>query len=227
MKLTITYPESWAEIKYSDYMKYYKQIKPYEKTNQLEKVSLEAAAVHFCKVPTELLYMLPEDTYNKVKNALTALFSTTDKLSLTNMFEVDQTNYGFIPSLDEMSYGEYLDLITYTEKNMWDNMPIVMSILYRPVIKQLGKQYTIQSYTGTNDDRIELFKHVLTMDVVFGATSFFLHLQKDLLNATLAYSIQILKEKQDHQTLAVVADLQKNGLDITQLASLQTMISQK
>jgi hypothetical protein len=206
-------------------MKYYKQIKPYTKTNQLEKVSLEAAAVHFCKIPTELLYALPEDTYSKVKNVLQTLFSTISNISLTNMFTVNETNYGFIPGLDEMSYGEYLDLITYTEKNMWDNIPIVMSILYRPVTKQLGKQYIIQPYTGTNDDRIELFKHVLTMDVVFGATSFFLHLQKDLLNATLTYSVEILKEKGNKETLALLETLQKSGLDITHLASLQIMTS--
>ena len=29
-----------------------------------------------------------------------------------------------------------------------------------------------------SQERIELFKHVLTMDVVFGATAFFLNLQK-------------------------------------------------
>ena len=53
MQITITYPESWAEIKYSDYLKFYKQIKPYEQTDQYETKSLEAAAVYFCKVPTE------------------------------------------------------------------------------------------------------------------------------------------------------------------------------
>ena len=226
MQITITYPESWAEIKYSDYLKFYKQIKPYEQTDQYETKSLEAAAVHFCNVPTELLYSLPEDTFSKVKTHLQTLFSTIPNVPLTNMFQVDETNYGFIPSLDEITYGEYLDLANYCDnKNMWDNMPIIMSILYRPVDKQLGKQYTIQPYKGTNDDRIELFKHVLTMDVVFGATGFFLSLQAELLSATLAYSMEILKKEGDHQTLAVVEDLLKNGMDITQLPFLQTMIS--
>jgi hypothetical protein len=102
-----------------------------------------------------------------------------------------------------------------------------MSILYRPVTQQLGKSYTVESYTGTNDDRIELFKHVLTMEVVWGAISFFTYLMAELLSATLAYSTQILKNKGDKETLAVLEDLQKNGLDITQLPYWQTMMSQK
>jgi hypothetical protein len=227
MQITITYPESWAEIKYSDYLKFYKQIKPYEQTDQYETKSLEAAAVYFCKVPTELLYKLPNDTYNKLKNHITALFKTTNDIPLTNMFKVDQSDYGFIPELDNMSYGEYLDLVTYTEKNVIENIPIIMSILYRPVTHQLGKSYTVESYTGTNDDRIELFKHVLTMEVVWGAISFFTYLMAELLSATLAYSTQILKNKGDKETLAVLEDLQKNGLDITQLPYWQTMMSQK
>ena len=227
MQITITYPESWAEIKYSDYLKFYKQIKPYEQTDQYETKSLEAAAVYFCKVPTELLYKLPNDTYNKLKDHITALFKTTNDIPLTNMFKVDQSDYGFIPELDNMSYGEYLDLVTYTEKNVIENIPIIMSILYRPVTQQLGKSYTVESYTGTNDDRIELFKHVLTMEVVWGAISFFTYLMAELLSATLAYSTQILKNKGDKETLAVLEDLQKNGLDITQLPYWQTMMSQK
>ena len=38
MKITITYPESWAEIKYSQYIKYYKHVKPYEGTDEFERV---------------------------------------------------------------------------------------------------------------------------------------------------------------------------------------------
>ena len=225
MKLTITYPDSWADIKYSQYMNYFKQVRSYEGTDQFERISLEAAAIHFCNVPTELLYSLPEDNLHKVKTHLQTLFSTAPDTPLTNMFQVDETNYGFIPSLDDMTYGEYLDLANYCDtKSMWDNMPIIMSILYRPVNKQLGKQYTIQPYTGTNDDRIELFKHVLTMDVVFGATGFFLALQAELLTGTLTYSMEILKQKGDKQTLAVVEDLLQNGVDITQLAYWRTMI---
>jgi hypothetical protein len=60
------------------------------------------------------------------------------------------------------------------------------------------------------------------MDVVFGAISFFLRLQIDLLNSTLVYSVQTLKKSKDPQVLAVLEDLEKNGTAITQLQSLLT-----
>jgi len=225
MKVTITYPGSWADIKYSDYNKYYKAIKPYEGTDEYNRVNLEAAALHFCKVPAEMLYKLPEVTLTKISDRLKLLFETVDKIPLSNQFTVDTTTYGFIPKLDDMSYGEYLDLVTYSEKNVWDNIPLLFGILYRPVKYSLGKQYTIESYAGTNDERIELFKHVLTMDVVFGAMAFFLNLQKDLLTGILAYSTEILQKQTDPKILAVLETLQKSGVDITQLPSLLTMTS--
>ena len=223
MKLTITYPESWAEIKYSQYLKYYKQVKPYEGTDDYKRVSIEAAALHFCKVPAELLYQLPEATFDKINATLFSLFESASKLVLSNQFTVDDTTYGFIPALDEMSYGEYLDLVNYTGKNTWENIPISFSILYRPVTRQIGNQYTIEPYTGTNDDRIELFKHALTMDIVFGATAFFLDLQKDLLTDILTYSKEILEKQKDPKIIAALQDLKESGLDIVQLPSLPIM----
>jgi hypothetical protein len=227
MKLTITYPESWADIKLKDYLEYYKLIKPYEGTDEFGKKHLELAAQYFCKVPAEYLYKLPAVTFNKVDEYVSELFSSINKMPLVTTFEVENTKYGFIPNLDDMVYGEYLDLISYTSsKEMWSYMSIIMSILYRPVVHNVGKLYAIEPYNGTKDARIEMFKHILTMDVVFGAMSFFLDLQKDLLTGTLTYSVENLKGLTDQETLAALEDLQVNGVDTIQLQSLLTRISQ-
>ena len=108
------------------------------------------------------------------------LFEQGEKMSLVKHFVVGSTKFGFIPSLDEMSYGEYLDLSTYS-KDLWPNAPTVMSILYRPVTKELDGKYEIQPYSGTNEDMETLFKSALTMDIVWGAIGFFTILSKDLL----------------------------------------------
>ncbi len=217
MKITITYPESWAQISYKDYMQYYNSVKPYDGTEQMARKNLEAGALYFCKVPAEYLYKLPNETFAKIEQTLTDLFSVSTKIPLSNQFEIFDTTYGFVPNLDNISYGEYLDLVSYTSKDLWENIPIVMSILYRPVKLQLGKNYTIQPYTGTDNDTIEMFREKLNMEVVFGATSFFLSLYQDLLTGILHYSKKILKQKGDKKTLALLQDLEKSGLDITQL----------
>jgi hypothetical protein len=227
MKLTITYPESWAEITLPQYLEYYKFVKPYEGTDEFGHKSLQSAALHFCKVPAEYLYKLPEKTFDKVAKCLQDLFIDVDKHPLVKEFAVDETKYGFLPEIDNMTYGEYLDLVSYTSsKDMWSYMPIIMSILYRPITQRVGKLYTIEAYNGTKDERIELFKHVLTMDVVFGATAFFLTLQKDLRTGILAYMKTIMTESKDPRILAALEDLQKSGVDITQLQSFLTMTSQ-
>jgi len=226
MKITITYPESWAEIKYSQYLKYLKQVKPYEGTDEFEKINLETAALHFCKVPAEYLYALPKTSFDKITECLLKLFKEHKTIPLVTSFNVEDTAYGFIPDLDDMSYGEYLDLVSYTSKDMWDNIPIMFSILYRPITNSLGKQYTITPYTGTNDARIDLFKHVLTMDVVFGAVAFFLDLQKDLQTGILTYTMKLMENKTDPRISQALQDLEKNGVDIAQLQSFLTMTSQ-
>jgi hypothetical protein len=225
MKLTITYPESWAEITLPQYLEYYKFVKPYEGTDEFGHKSLQSAALHFCKVPAEYLYKLPEKTFDKVAKCLQDLFIDVDKHPLVKEFAVDETKYGFLPEIDNMTYGEYLDLVSYTSsKEMWSYMPIIMSILYRPITQRVGKLYTIEAYNGTKDERIELFKHVLTMDVVFGATAFFLNLQRDLRTGILTYMVETLKKDQRPEMQAALETLQQNGVDISQLPHLLTMI---
>ena len=223
-EITVKYPTSWKDITYEQYMKYYKMLKPYENTDTYEKKNLELAASHFCDIPVELLYNLPKETFDKAVASISNLIESNKQI-LVKTFEVGDTKYGFIPALDEMSYGEYLDLTEYF-KNMWEYMPIIMSVLYRPITKEMFGMYEIEPYAGTKESRIELFKHTLTMDVVFGAISFFLDLQKDLMNATLTYSAQILKTMKDPKALIVLQDLQKNGVDTIQLLSLLRMMLQ-
>ena len=222
MNLESTIPENWKDIKYSQYMKYYNMTKPYDGTEEVARVSLELGALHFCNIPGELLYSIPKDTFDLVSGRLGELFLASDTQPLVNQFTIGDVTYGFIPSLDDMTYGEYLDLTTYTKDKFWNNIPIIFSILYRPIVKKSGKYYTIEPYAGTNDERIDFFKDILTMDIVFGAIGFFLNLQSDLLIGILHYSEKILKKTKDPQVSLLLETLAKNGVDIPQLQSSLT-----
>jgi len=225
MKITVKYPETWADITLNDYLRFYHDVKDHINTEDYFTKALESAAIHFFNVPTDLLYLLPQSTFNKISTRVANLISSSVDHPLVLSFTLGDTEYGFIPKLDEMTYGEYLDLVAYS-KDIWANMPTVLSILYRPVIKRKGLEYNISTYSGTNQDTIDMFEELITMDAVFGATSFFLDLQMDLLNATLTYSMEMIVKDQTPETLAVLETLKKSGLDITQLPSYQTMISQ-
>lgn len=224
MELEITIPESWADIKLSQYLAYAKAIKPYEGSEEYALAVYEKAINHFCNISTDVLRNLPMENYNGLISFMQDLFQQETTLPVAVNFEVGDTKYGFIPKLDDMTYGEYLDLSTYS-KDLWKNLPTFISIIYRPVTKEDKKgHYEIAPYSGTNEDTIELFKHALTMDIVWGAIGFFTRLQKDLLNAMVTYSIQNLKMiEKDSQLLET---LTKNGVDISALQSCQETILQ-
>jgi hypothetical protein len=223
MNIEITIPEGWEDVKLGQFMDYMKALKPYEGTPEYEVLKYEKAMNHFCNITTETIRQLPMEYYNGILTEMIKLFEQGEKMSLVKHFVVGSTKFGFIPSLDEMSYGEYLDLSTYS-KDLWPNAPTVMSILYRPVTKELDGKYEIQPYSGTNEDMETLFKTALTMDIVWGAIGFFTILSKDLLKGMMAYSMKTL-EKMKSNTL-VQETLTANGVDMSVLQSSQEIISQ-
>ena len=62
------------------------------------------------------------------------------------------------------------------------------------------------------------------MDIVLGAIGFFLDLQKDLQTGILTYMVETLKKDQRPEMQAALETLQQNGVDISQLPHLLTMI---
>jgi hypothetical protein len=71
-----------------------------------------------------------------------------------------------------------------------------------------------------------MFKQKLTMDIVFGALSFFLRLQMDLMIGILTFSKTQTKKIIDQPTSTEALTLAKNGVSMQQLQSLQETISQ-
>ena len=68
---------------------------------------------------------------------------------LERIIEYKGREYGFIPNLTEITFGEYVDLDTYLSDV--NNLNKTVSILYRPVVKRKGGFYEIEEYEGTKD----------------------------------------------------------------------------
>ena len=219
MEMTITIPENWSEVTLEQYMKFYKSIKPYEKTDQYERKVLENAIYYFCNISADVYHKLPQSVFTNLSNSIIELIQTSNKQELVLNFELLDQKYGFIPDIDSISYGEYADLVTYS-KDTWQNMALLMSILYRPIIEQKGEKYLIESYSGTVDSRVELFNKKLTMDIIFGALSFFFRLQMDLLQDILTCSINQI-QKETLKDMKLNRSLQKSGDYIQQFTLLQ------
>jgi len=225
MEVEITIPENWNDVSLEQYIKYYKSIKPYEGTEDFQIKIVENAMYYLCGIEADILNRLNIETYNQIMSQMTALLGSAKDQKLILTFELGDSKYGFINSIDQMSYGEYIDLVTYS-KDVYENASIMCSILYRPITEERKGKYLLSEYKGTNQEQVELFSKKITMDIVFGSLSFFLNLQKDLLISTLTYTTQEITNilKTPNSTVAQI--LAENGVCTEQLQLLQEMIQQ-
>jgi hypothetical protein len=141
----------------------------------------------------------------KEKDADALLKSINDILNeehpLTNILEIDGKEFGFIPNLDDITFGENLDLNNYLGD--WGQMHKAMAVLYRPITSRLKDLYVIEEYEGSFKYS-ELMKQI-PIEVTIGAMLFFYRLMNDLLNCFQKYLNQAVKQPEVKEVL------QKNG----------------
>ena len=115
------------------------------------------------------------------------------KPSLVNTFKINDIEYGFIPNLDEMSFGEYIDLDTYIGD--WDNIEKAMGVLYRPIEMRKNNRYHLKEYEAGDSEHLK----DMPLDAVLGSILFFYHLGNDLCRVTMN-SLEV-EEMEDLQQL--------------------------
>ena len=119
---------------------------------------------------------------------------------MLNRFDLNGVKYGFIPDLENISFGEYVDLDTFMGDN--DNLHRAMNVLYRPIDLKQGVRYTLKEYDPDTNEEAKNYP----LDAVFGAMVFFYDLGKDLSTVILNSS-----SKQNEQNLAQYLDSLQNG----------------
>jgi hypothetical protein len=145
---------------------------------------------------------------------LNEIFKAKPKFQAT--FKIQDTEFGFIPNLEDMSFGEYIDL----ESNISnvETFHKAMAVMYRPITKKHKERYEIFEYTGT-DEFSELMKYA-PLNVVMGATVFFSSLGNDLVQHTLTYLENQMKTNKKLMTTAKERNLIKDGDGIIQSMQL-------
>jgi len=129
-----------------------------------------------------------------------------EKSKFQKTFFLDGKKYGFIPNLEQMKSGEYIDLTN----NLGKDILASMAVMYRPITRKYRDVYDIEKYKGTDDK--EIFKNA-PISVYLGAQVFFWNLTNDLLKLMPQYLEKELTAEQ-------LADLEKNGVGLSQLKEL-------
>tara|TARA_R110002153_G_C13257581_1_gene492156 strand:- start:666 stop:1328 length:663 start_codon:yes stop_codon:yes gene_type:complete len=212
MQIEIEVPSNLSEITLSQYTRYLKLVETNKDVENIDRfMSLKMLEI-FCNVPYKESVKLKITNVNRVIDHLVEILNSQPELVQT--FSIGDTEFGFIPKLDDMTFGEYIDLDQFLGN--WDDMYKAMAVLYRPINKRIGRFYNIKEYTG--DSYWDAMKHT-PLDAVFGSTVFFYHLGIDL-SKLMTNS---LLEDQMQETLH--KDLAKSGVGINQFThSLKEML---
>jgi hypothetical protein len=204
MKLEITIPTKLNEIKLSQYQAFLKIAKDNKDSEFLHQKMVQI----FCGIDLKDIASIKYKDVNDITGSLTTIFNEKEH-KLIQRFKLGGVEFGFIPNLEDMSFGEYTDLDKYITD--WDLMHRAMAVLYRPIKKNgLNGTYEIEEYNGTVTYG-DVMKHA-PMDVVFGANVFFYNLGNALLNVTIAY----LERDKEIQTILQQGNLGKDGAGIVQ-----------
>ena len=175
MKVDIEIPESLNEVTLDQYQRYLK----IQEENEDEKFLAIKMIEIFCGIRGDHVLLMRATDINSIVQILTEMLN--DKPKLVHNFKMKGTQYGFIPKLDDMSFGEYIDLDTFIGD--WENMHRAMNVLYRPVVNQYGDKYNIQDYDVDIAERLK----DMPMSAVLGSIVVFYNLGMDLSKAMLNY----------------------------------------
>ena len=203
MKIDIYIPEKLSDITLEQYQKF-------EKLNTVDNQNsnflLHKMVEIFCRLDLKDIARIKYKYVNSIVSDLNSMFNV--KTELIPTFNLKGVEYGFIPKLDDITLGEYIDLDSSISD--WETMHKAMAVLYRPVTLKKDDRYQIEEYTAKEDT--EKFKDT-PLDVVMGCLVFFYSLNNELLQTTLKY---LAKEMKENLTTQQRQALEESGVGINQ-----------
>jgi hypothetical protein len=176
MKIEINVPTNLNEITLEQYQKFLKIAENNPEGNFLNAKMIEI----FCGIPLSDSYKLKMCSVTAIIDILSELLGS--KPDHVERFEMNGVEYGFIPDLDDMSLGEYIDLDNNASK--WEQMHLAMNVLYRPIkTSKIGK-YNIEDYNVNNPEAMK----DMPLGAAIGSLFFFYNLGMELSRHTILYS---------------------------------------
>ena len=202
MKVDVLVPNSLKEVSLEQYQKFLKI-----QANNEDETFLAIKMIEiFCGIRGDNIMKMKASSIRKITGILADMFN--EKPPLVKHFTMKGVEYGFIPKLEDMSFGEYVDLDTYMGDI--ENLHKAMAVLYRPITIKQNDKYLIEEYEGEDT---EIMKD-MPMDAVLGAIIFFYHLGMDLSK----YMLNSLQDQENKHILEQLT-LEENGDGINQFSS--------
>jgi hypothetical protein len=180
MNVEIDVPSKLSDLTLEQYQVFMRLV---DKEDSYEFIHQKMIAI-FCKIKLSQVVYFNASSINETVDHLNGMFDAEKKF--IHRFELGGKEFGFIPSLEDMSFGEYIDL--ETNIGDWDTVHKAMAVMFRPIVRTKGDKYEIEPYEGTATySEVMLYA---PLDVVMGSMVFFYNLRNELLMATL-HSLEV------------------------------------
>ena len=194
----ITIPEHIGEITLGQYQKFNELNK---RTDLSELDYNKRVIATFTELKHREVGMIPHKEYESI---LKLIIEAMDKdVKFEHRFKIGDVEFGFLPNLDEMSTGEFVDLKEYGIDI--ENFHKLMAILFRPITNKDGLGgYEVMNYEGTKK-YAEIMKR-MPMNLVNGALVFFSNLAKELRVHIQRSTVQAQQREIKQQTILANGD---------------------
>jgi hypothetical protein len=164
----------------------------------------------FCGVDIALVSKMRLKDAESISNEVLEVLQ--QNVPFTNKFELEGVKYGFIPDLQAISLGEFIDLEEGLSKDK--DFHKAASVMFRPIVKEFGELYTIDGYEA-NTEAHHIMKQA-PVGIISAAIVFFYSIAKELLKASQGFSSQ---EKAEAMTILEKLNSQRStgGLTVSTL----------
>lgn len=187
MKVDLLLPTSLSEIPLSRYQDF---IAMKEKSNDEEFIAQKMIQI-FCNIKLGEVAQIRLKDLNELIDHFSKIFS--EKPKLKTKFKIKNIEFGFIPKLDDITLGEYVDLENHLKS--WETYHKAMAVMYRPITNAIGQKYLIEDYEP-NEEMQELMRFA-PLDVAISASVFFWSLAKELYSSLVNYLERETKKMMD------------------------------
>lgn len=207
MKINI--PENLNEITIKQFFDFKKCCD----TNQDDQYLRLAMVSIFCDVSVEDIKKISSKDFIDISNQLTNVLKETPVH--VERFVINGVEFGFIPNLENITAGEYIELDTLFKDE--ETYLEQMAVMYRPVVSKHKNLYSIEPFESTEKHKDIMI--AAPISAYLGSKVFFCNLLSELLESFQLFLILGTQEAMDLEEV-----LMTNGVGINQfIQSLEVL----
>tara|TARA_B110000285_G_C15089288_1_gene598115 strand:+ start:272 stop:871 length:600 start_codon:yes stop_codon:yes gene_type:complete len=189
----ITIPTNWSDVTIKKFIKYNDSLKDLEDERQ---IIIKTISI-LCDISEHIVEVMKLKDLKKIQSNLQKLIGKPVNKDIINKIDINGVKYGFHPNLDDLTMGEFVDIETYAKEN---DIAKMMSVLYRPIVKEQGNRYDIEPYDFDVHSENSIHFEKLSINVGNAIAVFFWTLGKEQLK-TFHQSSKVVEKNQLVQTM--------------------------